>query len=435
MNRHPRSDASLPAAAVLGGSAAFLTIYVAGSVVSFGVHLLVARHFGATGYGHFAYAASWMAILLLGCNLGLKPTVVRFAAQYAAQGEWHMLHGLLRTAIRWTVVASVVVLCASCVTLAIVRPRLDELGWTLLLVGAAMPFMALGDLFSSATRGLGAVTRSQLPSSVGQHAVFALLLSGAIALGYAREGGSIPAAAFLAATFTTMAVSAWILRIELATRGKPPPAAYAYAPWRDAAAANALIALFQAVRAPAIVVVLAAHVPPEHVAYFVAAQRLAGMASLGLIGVSGFVSPLVSRHFVLGDSRVLQRLAHLGARGSIAAAGAVALVLMVLGETVLEWFGPAFGASYVALLVLLTGEIFAAAVGPVGHFLVMTGAQRAASWIEAISGIGALALACALIPAHGMLGAAIAIASGSVLRNLWMAFFLWQRQGIRCCPL
>src|ERR1043166_7910318 len=55
------------------GSAAFLVIYGLGSAISFGVHLLMARLLGAKSYGYFVYATSWMAILLLGCNIGLKP--------------------------------------------------------------------------------------------------------------------------------------------------------------------------------------------------------------------------------------------------------------------------------------------------------------------------------------------------------------------------
>ena len=68
------SDSGL-AAVLYRGSAAFLAIYVVGSAISFGIHLLIARIFGAASYGHFAYATSWMAILILACNIGLKPTV------------------------------------------------------------------------------------------------------------------------------------------------------------------------------------------------------------------------------------------------------------------------------------------------------------------------------------------------------------------------
>ena len=158
------------------GSAGFLVIYGIGSAISFGVHLLMARLLGARSYGYFVYATSRMAILLLGCNLGLKPTVIRFVAAYKARGEWGSLRGLLSRATGWTIAASAAVTTLSAIALWLLRPGFDELGTTLALVALAMPFMALADVWSSAVRGLGAVARSQYPASIVQHVLFGIVL-------------------------------------------------------------------------------------------------------------------------------------------------------------------------------------------------------------------------------------------------------------------
>ena len=158
------------------GAAGFLVIYGIGSAISFGVHLLMARLLGARSYGYFVYATSWMAILLLGCNLGLKPTVVRFVAAYKARSEWGSLRGLLSRATGWTIAASAAVTTLSAIALWLLRPGFDELGTTLALVALAMPFMALADVWSSAVRGLGAVARSQYPASIVQHVLFGIVL-------------------------------------------------------------------------------------------------------------------------------------------------------------------------------------------------------------------------------------------------------------------
>ena len=60
-------------------------------------------------------------------------------------------------------------------------------------------------------------------------------------------------------------------------------------------ASNVLISLFQAVRAPLIVVIAGAYVDSRHLAFYGAAQRLANVMSLGLLGISAFASPLISR--------------------------------------------------------------------------------------------------------------------------------------------
>ena len=97
------------------------------------------------------------------------------------------------------------------------------------------------------------------------------------------------------------------------------------------AGGNSLIALLQAARAPAVVVISAVYVDAEQIAFYVAAHRLANIMSLGLLGVSGFASPLVSGYFALKDFSKLQHLARLSARGSIVGAIATGLVLIVFG--------------------------------------------------------------------------------------------------------
>ena len=136
----------------------------------------MARLLGAKSYGYFVYATSWMAILLLGCNIGLKPTVVRFVAAYNARSEWGSLRGLLRRSTRWTIAASAAVTILSAIALWLLRPRFDELGTTLAVVASAMPFMALTNVWSSAVRGLGAVARSQFPASIVQHVLVGIAL-------------------------------------------------------------------------------------------------------------------------------------------------------------------------------------------------------------------------------------------------------------------
>ena len=86
-------------------------------------------------------------------------------------------------------------------------------------------------------------------------------------------------------------------------------------------------------------------------------------------------------------------------------------------------------------MVLLCGEMIAAAAGPVGYFLTMTGGQMTATRIEAAASATAMALALVLIPRFGILGAAIAVAVGSALRNGWMFVAVWRRLGVRSAPL
>jgi len=413
------------------GSAAFLAIYGFGSAISFGVHLLMARLLGAQSYGYFVYATSWMAILLLGCNIGLKPTVVRFVAAYKARGEWGAVRGLLRCSTGWTVAASAVVTILSAIALWLLRPRFDELGTTLALVALAMPFMALSDVWSSAVRGLGAVARSQYPASIVQHVLVGITLVIIVLVGGENGGAVSAAAAFLFATIGSMTVARFFLRLELPRQVLTLPPCYFSAEWLRVAGSNLLISLFQAVRAPLIVVISGAYLDAQQLAYYVAAHRLANVMSLALLGISGFASPLIAQYFALADFSKLQSLAHLAARGAFAGALATALLLVGFGYDLLGLFGAGFATAYMPLLVLLCGELVAAAAGPIGFFMTMTNRQRSATRIEAATSAIAVGLALVLIPRYGILGAAVAVAAGSAVRNISMFAAVWRQLGVR----
>jgi O-antigen/teichoic acid export membrane protein len=423
------------AATLYRGSAVFLAIYVVGSGISFGVHLFMARVLGATSYGYFVYASSWMAILLLGCNLGLKPTVVRFVAAYSARGEWGLLRGLLRSSTSWTIGAAIGIALLSAIALSLLRPRLDELGWTLLLMAMAMPFMALGDVWSSAVRGLGAVARSQIPASIVQHALAGIALLAIVAVTGTKGGAASAAGAFLLATIGALGVAGLFLRRELPRQVHAAPLHHHRQEWVHVAGSNILISFFQAVRAPLIVVIAGAYIDSQHLAFYGAAQRLANVASLGLLGISGFASPLISRYFALADFAKLQRLAQLSARGALGAALVIALALLGFGDKLLSLFGAGFETAYLPLLILLFGEFVAAATGPVGFFLTMTGRQLTAIRIEAATSVIAVGLALVLIPHDGIVGAAIAVAAGSVLRSATMFVAVWRQLGVRSAVL
>ena len=422
--KHPvESPAGGSVGRLFSQSALFLGIYGAGSLLSFGVHLLLARQLGAASYGHFVYGTHWLAVLVLPCTLGLKPTLVRFASAYQARAEWGLLRGLLQASWRWTAVASMLVMAGSLAALALLHPPADERGRSLLLLALALPFLAQADVCNASARGLGAVLRAQLPASflqpllVGLGVLVLLPLLGASA--------STAAAAYLGATVGTAALS-WALLQAL-----HPPALRAAEPqrhqgeWAAAAGANLSISVLQAARAPLVVVIAGAWIEPVQLAGLVAASRLANVAGLGLTGLSAPASPLMASLHAVDDRRGLRRLALVSAGGTLASGLALTLLLALFGHSLLAAFGPGFEAGHASLLVLLAGELAAAAVGPVGHLMVMTGRQREALRIEAASSVLALVLAIWLIPHLGAAGAAVAMAASSVLRNAWMAAVAW----------
>jgi len=409
------------------GSSAFLAVYLAGAAISVGVQLAMARLLGAESYGNYIYAVAWAPLFLLGCNFGLKPTVVRFVAAYNARDQGGLLRGVVGTATRWTAIASMVVVAIVLGVLWVARGRIDNPVDALALVALAMPFMALCEVWSSIVRGLGAVVRSQIPASLVQQASLGIALVGLVAVYGAHGGAVLASGAFLIASIGAMLAAAWLAGGQLSRRPRDAPPQFERRAWLHVAWGNLLIATFQAARAPLIIVIAGAYVEAQQLAFYGAAQRLANVMSFGLIAISAQAAPRISGYFAVSDVDGLRRLARVASRGALAVALATALLMSVLGPQLLRLFGEGFEIAYVPLLVLLFGEMAAAMAGPVGFFMSMTGLHKTAAWIEGITSAFVLLIAFVIVPRHGVLGAAIAVASGSVLRNAAMAIVVRRR--------
>jgi O-antigen/teichoic acid export membrane protein len=106
----------------------------------------------------------------------------------------------------------------------------------------------------------------------------------------------------------------------------------------------------------------------------------------------------------------------------------LAAVCLLAPQFLLGLFGPEFVAGALALQVLAAAQTVNVMFGPVGTALVMVGRERTVLWIEVAASGLAIALALALIPAMGLLGAAIGFAAGTVLRNVGARVMLsrWQ---------
>ena len=93
---------------------------------------------------------------------------------------------------------------------------------------------------------------------------------------------------------------------------------------------------------------------------------------------------------------------------------------MLFGYVVLGIFVSDFTAGYVALLVLLAGQLINAVSGPVGYVMTMTGHQHRAARIIGVCAFVNIVLNAMLIPLFGMSGAASATAITTAMWNLMM---------------
>jgi O-antigen/teichoic acid export membrane protein len=127
-------------------------------------------------------------------------------------------------------------------------------------------------------------------------------------------------------------------------------------------------------------------------------------------------------HYAVG-SAVANRFAALGARGdkeSLRAfvrdavhwtfwpSLAAAVVLLILGMPLLWLFGPQFVSGYPVMLILVVGFLFRSSMGPAEFLLNMLGQQKLCASVLVATAVLNIVLNLAMVPAFGLIGAAIA---------------------------
>ena len=137
------------------------------------------------------------------------------------------------------------------------------------------------------------------------------------------------------------------------------------------------------------------------------------IAALIMLLVSTFdtvAGPRVAAAWRVGDTGHIRQII----RQSIAAMMVISAPLFVIALGFPEWalglFGPEFVPAAPALRILALGQLVNVVSGPLGTVLLMTGNERASMILSVVSLVVLAVLSLTLIPAYGLIGAALTTA-------------------------
>jgi O-antigen/teichoic acid export membrane protein len=112
-----------------------------------------------------------------------------------------------------------------------------------------------------------------------------------------------------------------------------------------------------------------------------------------------------------------------------------AILYLAIPQTVMHLFGEDFTGGAAVLLILTIGQLINTFTGSIGELLVMTGHEKVMRNLVLMSMLTSLSLQVILTPRYGMIGAALASASGIILFNVTAALFAWRRMSVLTFPI
>jgi O-antigen/teichoic acid export membrane protein len=170
------------------------------------------------------------------------------------------------------------------------------------------------------------------------------------------------------------------------------------------------------------------------VGIFNVALRTSIIISLLLVSINSIAAPKFAALYQQGDMKTLATTSLNCTKMVSLFAGPVLLLLFLVPHWVMKIFGYKFVSGAHVLMILACGQFVNAMTGSASLLLVMSGNERLHWKSFVVSVMINVVLNISLVPTLGLVGAAIATATGIAAKNIYAAYLLWARLRINTIP-
>lgn len=437
---------SSPFARLLTSSTLVAGARVAGAVLGISLQIALARSFGAESLGVFFLVMAVASVLSVVCTLGYPMLVAKVVAESSERGNVAWLTEFLRSARRDVLIASSLAALLAGIIVLFVPSFSTNLRIGLMIGVLTVPVAALFRLNSALANAHRYFLTGFFPELIGRP--FLLLLA-TIAMVQLIAGTTI--IAVIAVNFALVCcVSAWQYSrlgamqstVDGATDPPPPRSIGSLATgkaqtalWRRDALQLSIAAVFMAVFADLSVLMASVFLEKTDLGIFGTCLRVSFFVAFAIQAIHQICFRDLA-DALQQENRTALRTSI--ARGNVIAltTSIVALVAISLFATpILNLLGPEFVEGRICLIVLMLAQILRASAGPATQILALTGHGQSTIPIYLISVLLLGALGMALIPTHGINGAAVAVVSATAFWSYGLMLLANRREGLNTAVL
>ena len=407
-----------------------LAARLAGAALAYAAQVLAARYLGQESFGVYALALVWLTLLGHLSVGGTNQALCRFVAEALATGDHAAVRGFVRFGILFALGAGTCIGLAA-IGATMLLPGLVDGIYVLPLAIAflAVPLLAIQDNLEAIARAIGRPLLGIGPAYVVRQGA-AVLIFAALALSPVLPSPAVALVGAVAALLAGIAIQALLLRAALPQAVTAGERRYDIRLWLRTALPIALVDTTEMLLLNADVLVVGLFLPPEAVAVYFAATRIAQILEYVRYSASAATAQRFAALRATGRRAELHRLIAFVTLGTSAVALLGAICLSAAAPLLLALFGPGFGPAAWLVPILVTGMVVACLCGPGEDVLTMLGQERACALSFALALVLNLALLVLLVPAFGLAGAAAASAATMAGRSFLLAGYAYARLGI-----
>lgn len=411
------------------------------AVLNLALIIVVTRTVGRETAGFLFSTTSLFVVLESLCALGTATGIVYFISRVRALGRSSAVPQLLRTALVPVTVCAVAASIGLAAAAPLIAPAMGADGSDLptlylRLVAIFLPFAVLHDVLIAATQGYHTMTPTVLLEKIGRPALQVTAVGAAALIG----GAWMLPVAWVGPYAVSLALAALALRRLVASPadttapGTPGDAPDVRTPDDDAepvtrrefwsyTAPRGIAAAAQLSLQRLDIILVAAFLGAAPAAVYTAATRFVVLGQLGSQAVALAIQPKLSELIAHNDLTATRTVYRTTTAWVIAVTWPIHLVVAVTAPLLMSIFGSGYADGRPVVVILAGAMLVATGCGMVTMLLLMSGRSRENLLNVVVALVTNVSLNLILIPAWGIVGAAVSWAVAIVLSNLLP---LWQ---------
>ncbi len=398
-----------------------------GAVISqgalLGVTMVLARGLGLDDVGLYAQAFAFQVLLGLLSLSGFRAGLTRFVAVHLLDDDAAAVRGTVAIGLAISTVAALLLgmaLYALAPWLAHTAFGDDRLVMPLRYVAAALPAATFADAAVSATQGFRTMRPFALIGLIFEPLTRLALTLGLVIAGLGLRGAMI--ALVVSNVASAVAAGAALRRLLPPAPGRPryllrELLGFSLVSWLASIASAGLLWVDT--------ILLGIFLPSGDVGVYAVATRLVMLATIIAAPINASFAPRIANLHYSGRLTSLARMYAVATSWIVRLSLPVFVVLLAFPRDLLRLFGPAYVVGATVTVVLAIGKLVESATRPGAVMLNQAGRPG----LSVIDNVGALILNIGLnlwlIPAHGILGAAISWAVSVALVNAVRVLQVW----------
>jgi O-antigen/teichoic acid export membrane protein len=404
-------------------------IRFSGAVLAYASQVLFAHWMGTFQFGIYVYVWTWVMLLTGLLDLGLCAAAQRLIPEYTQRKKADLLRGF-HAGSRWIALgisSAAAILGVFAVKLA--QPLFNDYEIAPLYVAClGLPVFGLLNVQSGIARAHNWMPLAQLPVFVIRQLLMIALMGAAYLTAFSTD--AVTAVLISVMSLWVVAIGQFFtLNRKLKAKIEPGVKVYEVRNWLTISLPMLMVEGFVLLLSHSTVLLLQLYQTPHDIAVYYAADKTLALVAFVHFAVAQSTAHKFSEHHFAGDREKLAAALSHAVRLTFWPSLAATALVLTCGIPLLWLFGKDFIAGYPVMFILAIGMLARSAVGPLAVFLNMVGQQRACAAIFAAAFAVNCGLCLLLIPALGMIGAAISTATALVVESAALFFVVKHRFG------